>query len=104
MQHTKHDQPLGLLGTVLVRLRIAERLPVGVTGFIDLLLGAVTDENGLATPLDNNLFNRQTQWSEILSSNGKKRAARRKTMFGAGKPGGNVHSCPPGWMQGQPQP
>lgn len=52
---TQHDQPLGLLDTVAVGLGITQRLPLGVLGLLDLALGAVTDEDGLAAPLDNDL-------------------------------------------------
>lgn len=53
---TKHDKPLGLLDTVLVGLGVTEGLPLGLLGLLDLVLGAVTDEDGLTTPLDDNLF------------------------------------------------
>lgn len=52
---TQHDQPLGLLDTVAVGLGVTEGLPFGVLGLLDLALGAVTDEDGLASPLDNDL-------------------------------------------------
>lgn len=53
---TKHDQPLGALDTVLVGLRITESIPLGLTGLIDLTLGTVTDEDGLTTPLDDDVL------------------------------------------------
>ena len=53
--HTKHDQPFGLLDTVLVRLGISQLLPVDLVGLVDLLLCAVADEDGLASPLDDDL-------------------------------------------------
>lgn len=56
--HTQHDQPLGALDTVVVGLGVTERLPLGLTGLIDLTLGTVTDEDGLTTPLDDDLFMR----------------------------------------------
>ena len=56
LSRTKHDKPLGLLDTVLVGLGVTEGLPFGLLGLVDLLLGAVTDEDGLTTPLDDNLF------------------------------------------------
>ena len=52
---TQHDQPLGLLDTLAVGLGVAESLPLGVLGLLDLALGAVADEDGLASPLDNDL-------------------------------------------------
>lgn len=52
---TQHDQPLGLLDTVAVGLGVTQGLPLGVLSLLDLALGAVTDEDGLASPLDNDL-------------------------------------------------
>jgi hypothetical protein len=53
---TQHDQPLGLLHTLVVGLGVTQILPLCLTGLLDLILGTVTDEDGLATPLDDNLF------------------------------------------------
>lgn len=53
---TQHDQPLGALDTVVVGLGVTERLPLGLAGLGDLVLGTVADEDGLATPLDDDLF------------------------------------------------
>jgi hypothetical protein len=53
---TKHNKPLRLLDTVLIGLRIPEGLPVNVGGFLDLVAGTVTDEDGLATPFDDDLL------------------------------------------------
>jgi hypothetical protein len=55
---TEHDEPLGTLDTVLIGLGVTETLPLGSTGLIDLGLGAVTDEDGLTTPLDDDLLER----------------------------------------------
>lgn len=52
---TKHHQPLGLLDTVSVGLGVPEGLPVGVVGLFDFAGGTVTDEDGLAAPLDDDL-------------------------------------------------
>ena len=52
---TKHNQPLGLLDTVRVGLGITERLPLCVLGLFDFVLGTVSDEYGLASPLDDDL-------------------------------------------------
>lgn len=54
-EHTKHDQPLGLLYTLRIGLGVAERFPLCVLGLLDLALCAVADEDGLASPLDNDL-------------------------------------------------
>lgn len=54
--HTKHDQPLRVLHTVLVLLRVTEGGNLDAVGFIDFFLGPVTNEDGLATPLDDNLL------------------------------------------------
>jgi hypothetical protein len=56
---TQHDQPLGLLDTITVLLRVSQRLPLCVLGLLNLVLGAVSDEDGLATPLDDDLYPRQ---------------------------------------------
>lgn len=55
---TEHDEPLGTLDAVLIGLGVTETLPLGSTGLIDLGLGAVTDEDGLTTPLDDDLLER----------------------------------------------
>ena len=52
---TQHNQPLGALHTVVIGLGITEGLPLGLAGLGNLILGAVADENGLTTPLDNDL-------------------------------------------------
>ena len=53
---TKHHQPLRLLDTVSVGLGVPEGLPVGAVGLFDFAGGTVTDEDGLATPLDDDLY------------------------------------------------
>jgi hypothetical protein len=53
---TQHDQPLRLLHTFRVSLRVAERLPLCVLGLLDLALRAVSNKDGLASPLDNDLL------------------------------------------------
>jgi hypothetical protein len=52
---TEHDEPLGTLNAVLIGLGVTETFPLGLTSLIDLGLGAVTDEDGLATPLNDDL-------------------------------------------------
>lgn len=52
---TKHNQPFGLLDTVRIGLGVTERLPLCVLSLLDLILGAVSDENWLASPLDDDL-------------------------------------------------
>ncbi len=52
---TQHDQPFRALNTVVIGLGVTEGLPLGLAGLGDLILGAVTDENGLTTPLDDDL-------------------------------------------------
>lgn len=54
-ERTKHDEPLGLLDTVGVGLGVTEGGNVDLVGLFDLRLGTVTDEDGLATPLDDDL-------------------------------------------------
>lgn len=53
---TQHDQPLGALHTVVVGLGVTESLPLGLAGLIDLALSTVTNEDGLSTPLDDDLL------------------------------------------------
>ena len=55
-KHTQHDQPLGLLDTLLVGLGIAQGGDVDLVGLINLALGTVADEDGLASPLDDDLY------------------------------------------------
>jgi len=55
---TQHDQPLRALSAVLITLRVTETLPLDLAGLIDLTLGTVTDEDRLATPLDDDLLMR----------------------------------------------
>lgn len=54
--NTQHDKPLGLLDTSIVRLGVAESLPVDGAGLLDLGGGTVTDEDGLSSPLDDNVL------------------------------------------------
>ena len=51
----QHDEPVGLLHAVAVRLRVPEGLPVFRLGVFDLGVGAVADEDGFAAPFDNDL-------------------------------------------------
>ena len=53
---TKHDQPLWLLDTLDIRLRIPQRLPFHAFRVLDLLACAVADEDGFAAPFDNDIF------------------------------------------------
>lgn len=52
---TNHDEPLGLLDTLGIGLGVTEDGNVDLVGLLDLGLGTVTDEDGLATPLDDDL-------------------------------------------------
>lgn len=54
--YTQHNEPFRLLDSVTVGLWVAELLPVEVLGFLDLVAGAVADEDGLASPLDDNVL------------------------------------------------
>lgn len=49
--HTKHDEPLRLLGALFVGFGVSESLDVDILSFFNLGLGSVTDEDGLSTPL-----------------------------------------------------
>lgn len=55
-KRTQHDKPLRLLDPLAVRLRIPQRLPLCVLGLLDLIRGAVAHEDGLAAPLDDDVF------------------------------------------------
>lgn len=54
--HAQHDQPLGLLHSVLVTLRIPERLPVGGFGLLDFVLSSMPDEHRLPSPFDDDVL------------------------------------------------
>ena len=56
IEHTQHDEPLGLLDSVRVGLGVAESLPLGVLGLLDLVGGTVSDEDGLSSPLDDDVL------------------------------------------------
>jgi len=52
---TNHDEPLGLLDTVAVGLGISEGGNVDLVGLLDLGGGTMANEDGLASPLDDDL-------------------------------------------------
>jgi hypothetical protein len=54
--NAQHDEPLGLLDTVGVGLWIAQGFDLDGFGIFDFGLGAVADEDGFATPFDDNLL------------------------------------------------
>ena len=53
--NAKHDKPLRGLDTVVIGLRISQRLNVDALSLLDLVGSSVTDEDGLTTPLDDDL-------------------------------------------------
>ena len=53
---TQHDKPLRLLDAILVRLGVTKGRDVDLVGLLDLAFGPVADEDGLATPLDNDVL------------------------------------------------
>lgn len=55
MSPTQHYKPLGLLDAVVVLFGVAEGADVDLVGLGDLAGGPVPDEDGLATPLDDDL-------------------------------------------------
>lgn len=59
---TNHDQPLWLLYTVGIGLWISQALNLDVLSFLDLGLGAVTNEDWLSTPLDDDLHSSLVQY------------------------------------------
>ena len=54
--HAQHDEPLGFLDARVVRLRVAQALPVDLARLVDLALRAMAYEHGLATPLDHRVL------------------------------------------------
>ena len=54
--HAQHDEPLRLLDARIIRLRVAQGLPVDLARLVDLVLRAVADEDGLAAPLDDHVL------------------------------------------------
>lgn len=55
-ERTQHDEPLGLLDSVRVGLGVSEGLPLGVLGLLDLVCGTVSNKDGLASPLDDDVL------------------------------------------------
>jgi hypothetical protein len=53
---TQHDEPLRLLDSVRIGLGVTERLPLGIVGLLDLFGGTVSDEDGLSSPLDDDVL------------------------------------------------
>ena len=53
---TQHDEPLRLLDSVGIRLGVTESLPLGALGLLDLVGGTVSDEDGLSSPLDDDVL------------------------------------------------
>jgi hypothetical protein len=54
--HAQHNQPLGFLNSLLIRLRIAESFPIDILGLFDLVWGAMSDKDGLAAPFDDDVL------------------------------------------------
>ncbi len=55
LARTNHNQPFWLLDTVLIPLRIPQRLDLDVLGLLDLVCGAMADEDWLTTPFYDDL-------------------------------------------------
>lgn len=53
---TQHDKPLGVLGTIAILLGVSEGRDVDLVGLVDLILGSVSDEDRLSSPLDDDLY------------------------------------------------
>lgn len=53
---TQHDKPLRVLDTGAVLLGISKSRDVDLVCLVDLVLGSVSDEDGLASPLDDNVL------------------------------------------------
>lgn len=54
--HTDHDKPLGLLDTLVVSLGVSQSRDVDLVSLLNLVDGSVSDENGLSSPLDDNVL------------------------------------------------
>jgi hypothetical protein len=64
---TEHDQPLRFLHAIRVCLRIAERFDVDSIGFFNLVWRTMTNEDWLAPPLNNDLYENREVRSVIES-------------------------------------
>ena len=53
---TEHHQPLRLLNSCIVRLRVSKRLDIDIPCFFDFTLGTVTDEHRFTAPLDDDVL------------------------------------------------
>ena len=54
--NTEHDQPLWFLNSCIVRLGVPKRLDIDILRLFDFLLGPVTNEHRLTTPLDDDVL------------------------------------------------
>lgn len=71
----QHDEPFWLLGAFGISLRVSQGLDLYGVGLLDLVGCSVTDEDGLASPFDNDLdVCLACQWEEV-----------RVLMMGRGK-------------------
>lgn len=52
---TQHDKPLGLLDAISIILRVTELRDADRVGLCNLISSAVSDEDGLSTPLDGDI-------------------------------------------------
>ena len=53
---TQHDEPFWILSTYVVGLRVTQCLDVDTVGLLNLVRGAVTDEDRLAAPFDDDVL------------------------------------------------
>lgn len=51
----QHDEPFRLLDAVGISLRVSQGFDLDGVGFLDLVGCSVADEDGLASPFDNDL-------------------------------------------------
>lgn len=54
--NTQHHEPLWLLGTSFIRLRVPQRLQIDTVRFLDFVPSPMANEDRLASPLDDNVF------------------------------------------------
>lgn len=54
--NAQHDQPFGLLYTILVGLGVSQGSNVNLVGLVDLVGCSVSDEDGLSSPFDDDVL------------------------------------------------
>jgi hypothetical protein len=86
IKHTKHDQPIRFLDAIGIGLGIPQSLPFCIFGILDFAVGAVADEDWLASPLDDDL------------------CSSCESLIPIGSRIDDIRSCPLQWCSGQSRP